>query len=294
MEKNPNPYIEIDRDFQFDPLLLNPKYSKSLRLYLWLRLNTAHKTENVRGEVIEKGQLIRSYDQMAVGIRLSKKEVRDSIDFLVEHGYIIKESRGVKKALKITVLRDAGHNLGHRFFDTESIENTWKNDSQYTEKGHSLGHSYDGDNREELSDNENTEKKGTVLGHRFDSAETVENTGKTDIQQDEKGHSVRAPYENNILYKENGIKDNDWTAENVDNSAESPKLSTSDPEKNVSTADPVLTAEELREYVIQCELSRDEQAVFFREAIGETRSRVNALVAQIIEGREKKGIDTQL
>ena len=115
---NPNPYIQLNREFQYDPLFRNPKLIKPLRLFLYLRMNTSHEKVILKGVELQKGQLIRSLSQMAEGIGLdydgangkAVKQIRDSLDFLEEQGYIRIDRRDHKPSI-ITVYADQCHSL---------------------------------------------------------------------------------------------------------------------------------------------------------------------------------------
>lgn len=237
MAKNPNPYIEIDREFQYDPLFLNPKYINHLRLYLYLRMNTAHKQEVLRDVTIEQGQLVRSISQMAKGIGLKYEgkngkpldrdvdQIRDSLEFLEQHNYIAIQRRNHKPSI-ITVFADKRHSLEAPTF----LENTGNSDSMIDTKRHSLE-----------ADTVKDTKKDIVKRHSLESTEVLENTGNSDDSADAKRHSKKTLYENSILFKRNGIKEYNPAAENVDNSGENQKVSTSDPEKSKATAPETVT-----------------------------------------------------
>ena len=234
MEYNPNPYIEVNREFQYDPLFKEPKYVNHLRLYLYLRFNTVHKEEVLRDVTLQKGQVIRSLRQMVedLGMKYEGKDgrpidknlnqVRASLRFLELHNYIGVERRDHKPSI-ITVFAEKLHRLEV----PEYAVNPRKNSTAKKEKLHSSK----GQKKQQLKTGTDAQKSYIAKLHSLDMPETVENTGKTDTGVKQNSHSEFTPYENNIIIKGNGIKGN-TSAADVDNfGVKNRELSTDTPEK---------------------------------------------------------------
>lgn len=236
MAKNPKPHFQVNREFQYDPLLADPKRSNELRLYLWLRANTSHKKENLKGVAVEKGQVIRSYQQMSDGLGLSKDQVRYSLQFLESHSYIHVKRRGTRASI-ITVYADADKSFSHSLEEQKTLENTGKNDNDNKDFSHSLEQSA----TVAQTDGENAESFPIVFSHSLKDAETLENTGKTETQSDEFSHRFFPPYENSIIIKRSsGIENTEGaeSGENVNNSDPEPQI------VHIPTVSDGLTAED--------------------------------------------------
>ncbi len=186
-----DPYIQVNRDFQYDALITNPKYATHLRVYLYLRLNTAYKEhETPNGETLGKGQVLRSYAQIAVALGVTSKVVRGSLSFLERNGYVTIGQRDHKPSI-YTVRADAGQ----RYECTETLENTGKVDHTETDTGQSC----EGVGKTPVM----AKQQGKAVGQSLNDAETLENTGFFDGANSDTGQSCRAPYENSILFKQN-------------------------------------------------------------------------------------------
>lgn len=241
-ERNPNPYIEMDREFQYDQLFCNPKYWKQLRLYLYLRMNTAHKEEVLRDVTLQKGQVIRSLRQMVEGLGLKYDgpegnnvfQIRHSLEFLEEHGYISIQRRDHRPGI-ITVFADKSHSLEV----PEFLENKGNSNTPKKEKSHSLnGEKKQKPAKQEKApkNDEEAQKNLIVKSHSLKALETPENAEETDTGESEKSHSIFSPYENSKFYKEKGIKGT-IPAADVDNfGAKNRELSTDTPEKHNAAA----------------------------------------------------------